>query len=86
MTREVRLDGEKNGQIGFQTWSNRQNRTIRWLLDNMVILGRHGGTISMDLEAIWGMSDKASCGGRRSVIRSSECIHREGGAMMGRLS
>ena len=38
-TGEVCLDGEKIGQIGFQTRSNRQNRTIRWLLENMATPG-----------------------------------------------
>ena len=43
MTREVRLDGEKNGRMAVQTRADRQNQTIGWLRKGWRSLG--GGPV-----------------------------------------
>ncbi len=54
--RGVCLDDEKLVQMGFQSRADPQNHAIGWLQGDIIPCWWDGGTISTNLDVIWGMS------------------------------
>ena len=69
------LDGEKNDRVAFQARADYQNHAIGWLHRGYSSLGGgESGTISTNLDGIWGMSVEPDFGGQRRT-RVEEYYH-----------